>query len=141
MRQSAQVIRCVSPGRVEVKVRRAAACSSAHKCDSCEGCSLLAGAPEVVVVAQDDLGAQAGDTVTVESPAASVLGAAVSLYVVPILLFFAGYLLGLALGWNEGTSIALGGGGFGMGELGGLALDRYRKHHRPVEYRVVAIEG
>lgn len=142
MRQSAQVIRCVSPGCVEVKVKRASACSGAHNCGSgsCDGCSMLAGAVEVMVVARDECGAQEGDTVVVESPTSGVMGAAVCLYIAPILLFFAGYLLGIYLGWAEGSAIALGGGGFAIG--GGIALlvDRYRKYHRPMEYRVIAIE-
>ena len=90
MRQTAQVIRTVSPGYVEVKVRRASACASAHNCGSCDHCSFMENAPEIVVVAEDDRGAQVGDTVTVESATSSVLGAAVLLYIVPFILFFSG---------------------------------------------------
>ena len=60
MRQTAQVIRTVSPGYVEVKVRRASACASAHNCGSCDHCSFMENAPEIVVVAEDDRGAQVG---------------------------------------------------------------------------------
>ena len=57
MRQTAQVIRTVSPGYVEVKVRRASACASAHNCGSCDHCRFIEYAPEIVVVAEDDRGA------------------------------------------------------------------------------------
>ena len=94
MKQTAQVIRSVSPGYAEVMVRRTSACASAHKCGSCDHCSMMENAPEIIVVAENPNGAQPGDTVTVESATSSVLGAAVLLYVVPFVLFFALYLLG-----------------------------------------------
>lgn len=141
MRQKAQVIRRVSPGYVEVKVHRTSACASAHNCGSCDGCSLMTNAPEIVVRASDDRNAQPGDTVVVESATSSVLSAAVALYIVPFFLFFLGYFLGGYVGWSEETSIALGGGGFVAGLLGAFALDRYRGKVRPVQYRVVSIEG
>ena len=141
MKQTAQVIRLVRPGCVQVKVRRTSACASAHNCGSCDHCSLMENAPEIVVEAVDSHGAQAGDTVVVESATASVLGAAMLLYIVPFVLFFLGYLLGGAMGWSEGTAIALGGGGFAVGLLGAMGLDRYRRKHKPVTFRVVSIEG
>ena len=142
MRQTAQVLRTLRPGYVEIKVRRVSACASAHACgSSCDHCSMLENAPEIVVVAEDPQGAEAGDTVTVESATASVLGAAALLYIVPFLLFFALYLLGGSLGWSEGGAIALGGGGFVFGLLCAWCLDRWRRDHRPVQFRIVSIEG
>lgn len=140
MQQKAQVIRSVSPGYVEVKVRRTSACASAHNCGSCDHCSMMENAPEIVVVAKDEKGAQVGDTVTVESATSSVLGAALTLYIVPFLLFFLGYFLGQGLAWTEGAAIGLGGIGFALGLLGAAGLDRYLRKHRP-EFRVTAIEG
>lgn len=141
MRQTAQVIRSVAPGFAEVKVRRVSACASAHACGSCDHCSMMENAPEIVVVAENPKGAESGDTVIVESATSSVLGAAVLLYIVPFLLFIAFYLLGGALGWSEGAAIALGGGGFVLGLLSAMALDRWRKNHRPVQFKIVSIEG
>lgn len=141
MKQTAQVIRVVQPGVVEVKVRRASACASAHNCGSCDHCSFLENAPEIVVKAQDSHGSGVGDTVTVESSTAGVLGAAALLYLATFALFFAGYFLGGALGWGEGACILLGGAGFALGLLGTVALDRYRKKHAPVTYRVTSVEG
>lgn len=141
MKQTAQVIRSLAPGYVEVKVRRQSACASAHNCGSCGACGLMADAPEVVVVAQDTHGAKVGDTVIVESATSKVLGAAVLLYIVPFLLFFAGYLIGNSLSWSEGPAIALGGAGFAGGILGAVGLDRYLKNHRPMRYKVVSIGG
>lgn len=141
MRQTAQVIRSINPGFAEVKVRRVSACASAHACGSCDHCSMLENAPEIVVVAENPRGAETGDTVIVESATASVLGAAVLLYIVPFVLFFGLYLLGGGLGWSEGASIALGGVGFALGLLCAMVLDRWRKTHRPVQFKIVSIEG
>ena len=141
MRQTAQVIRSVRPGYAEVKVRRTSACASAHACGSCDHCSMMENAPEIVVVAENPHGAGEGDTVIVESATSSVLGAAVLLYIVPFLLFISFYLLGGGLGWSEGAAIALGGVGFVLGLLSAMALDRWRKNHRPVQFKIVSIEG
>jgi len=141
MKQTAQVIRSVSPGYAEVKVRRASACASAHNCGSCDHCSMMENAPEIVVVAENVKGAEVGDTVTVESASGSVLGAAVVVYFLPFVLFFLAYLLGSGLGRGEGTAIALGGVGFALGLLAAVGLDRWWKKHSPVKYRIVSIEG
>jgi len=138
MKQSAQVLRQVSPGYVEVKVRRTSACASAHNCGSCDHCSMMENAPEIVVVAEDKIGAAPGDTVVVETATASVLGAAVLLYIVPFVLFFLGYFLGGRLNWSEGAAIALGGGGFALGLLAAYGLDRYRRKEQ-ITFQVTAI--
>ena len=139
MKQTAKVIRQVRPGSVEVLVRRASACASAHNCGSCDHCSFMENAPEILVIAQDSFGARAGDTVTVESSTSRVLGAAVLLYLFPFVLFFAGYFLGGAVGWTEAGAIALGGAGFVLGLLCAVALDRYRKKKAPLSFRVVSV--
>lgn len=141
MKQTAKVIRSVRPGYAEVMVRRASACASAHNCGSCDHCSMMENAPEIVVVAENEPGAEPGDTVTVESATSSILGAAVILYLVPFALFFLGYFLGGGFGWAEGPSIALGGVGFVLGLLCALALDRYRKRQNSVSFKIVSVDG
>lgn len=141
MRQTAQVIRSINSGYAEVRVRRTSACASAHNCGSCDHCSFMENAPEIVVVAENPHGAQAGDTVVVETATSSVLGAAVLLYVVPFVLFFLGYFLGVTFHWSEGPTIALGGCGFVLGLLAAMALDRYRKKNSPVVFKIVSIGG
>lgn len=141
MKQTAQVIRRVCPGQVEVRVRRSSACASAHNCGSCDHCSFMENAPEIVVVAEDPFGAGVGDTVTVESATAPVLGAAVLLYIVPLVLFFLGYFTGVGLKWSEGPAIALGGGGFVLGMLCAFALDRRLKKHSSMKYKIVSVGG
>ena len=141
MRQTAQVIRTVAPGYAEVKVRRTSACASAHNCGSCDHCSMMEHAPEIVVVAENPQQAQVGDTVTVETANSTVMSAALILYILPFVLFIAGYLLGGALQLTEGPAVALGGAGFALGLLCAVALDRYRRDHKPVVFRIVGIQA
>lgn len=140
MKQTAKVTRLVRPGYVEVRVRRASACASAHNCGSCDHCSFMENAPEILVVAQDSHGTQVGDTVQVETATGKVLGAAAVLYLVPFALFFLGYFLGNVMGWDEGMAIGAGGVGFVLGLLAAAGLDRYRKKHALV-FRVVSVES
>ena len=140
MRQKAQVIRTVSPGYVEVKVRRQSACASAHNCGSCDHCSMMENAPEVIVVAQDTRGASVGDTVTVESASSPVLGAAIMVYIVPVVLFCVGYCITGACPPREAVSIAVGGVGFVLGILSAKLLDRWWKAHDPIQFKIVSIE-
>lgn len=140
MRQTAQVLQLTPNGYAQVKVRRASACASAHNCGSCDHCSMMENAPEIVVDAENSCGAQVGDTVIVESSTGKILGAATLLYLVPVLLFFLGYFLGNSFAWPESGAIALGGGGFALGLLGAWMLDRYRRG-RPVTYRIISAGG
>ena len=86
MTQTAQVVRQIQPGLVEIAVRRDSAC--AGDCGSCAGCSLAQGGQTLLTTAQDSLGAAPGDLVKVQSSTAQVLGAAVMLFLVPV--FWAG---------------------------------------------------
>lgn len=140
MRQSAQVIQITPNGYAQVKVRRASACASAHNCGSCDHCSMMENAPEIIVNAVNTCGAQVGDMVIVESETGKVLGAAALLYLLPVILFFVGYFLGNSFGWTESGAIATGGAGFALGLLGAWCLDRYRRN-RPVTYHVVSRGG
>jgi len=139
MRQSARVLRAGRPGYVEVTVCRGAACSHARVCGSCEHCGLLEGASEIVVEARNDVGAQVGDTVILETDTRSVLGVAAVLYLVPFALFLALSLFGSAIGCSERVAAALGCGGFALGLFGAYILERDRRKH-PIRFQVAAIK-
>ena len=84
--------------------------------------------------------AQNGDVVKVDSDRSSVLGAAVLVYIVPVILFFVGYFLGVTFHGAESTAILLGGAGFVVGLLLAIAFDRYRKQ-RPTQFRIVSVQS
>ena len=137
--QKARVTRLLDGGRAEVAVRRQSACG--HDCSQCAGgCSEMMVAGEVRVVAQNTAGARVGDTVTVESATSRVLGAAILVYAVPFLLFFAGYLAAGLLGAPGGVCAAAGAAGFVAGFLPALFLDRRARRRGSIQFRIVAVE-
>lgn len=136
MTQKAVVTRRLSADRVEVRVRRMSAC--AHDCDHCAGCGSMVHEPELTAVAQDLLGAKAGQTVTVESASGPVLRLAALLYLLPFVGLFGAYLLlGNA---SEGVAALVSVGTF-LAVLFAVCipLDQYIRRHRAVTLRVVAL--
>ena len=97
MEQIVRVHRQRSDGRVDVILVRESACSG--DCHKCSGCG--AAKEAIVFEAKNPIGARPGDLVTVESASGPVLKAAMVMYMLPMVLFFAGYALGSV--WNLGA--------------------------------------
>ena len=85
------LIRKVHPnGTATVIHTRQSACSG--DCHKCSGCGA---AKEIMFVeAQNPIGAGRGDLVTLEARTGPVMKAVGVFYVLPLILFFGGYLLG-----------------------------------------------
>lgn len=80
-----------------VHVRESACSGDCHKCSGCGA------AKETVVFRADNpICARRGDLVVVQSASGPVLRAAAVLYLLPMVLFFLGYLLGARL-WSAGA--------------------------------------
>ena len=79
-----------------VHVRQSACSGDCHKCSGCG-----AATEQIQLEAVNAIGAQAGDFVKIESASAPVLKAAAVMYVVPMVLFFLGYLIGM-MAWERG---------------------------------------
>lgn len=94
MEQLVRVREVYDNGTAQVICIRESACSG--DCHKCSGCG--AAKEAILVTADNPIGAQVGDLVNVRSETAPVLKAAMVLYVLPLVLFFAGYALGEALG-------------------------------------------
>lgn len=98
MQQLVRVKETCTDGSATVFHVRQSACSG--DCHKCSGCG--AAQETIMLKAANPIGAEAGDFVTIESATGPVLKAAAMLYVVPMVLFFLGYLLGAAL-WERGA--------------------------------------
>lgn len=131
MRQRALVTELLPQGRAEVSVVRRSACSG--DCHRCAGCGAVT--QTVTVQAENVIRAQEGDWVYIESGSAAVLGAAVLVYLLPLLLFFAGYFCADAL---HGKAIWFGAAGFAAGLLPAFWYDR-RMRRKPPVYRIVEL--
>ena len=80
-----------------VHVRQSACSGDCHKCSGCGAAS-----ETIVRTAVNKIGAEAGDFGKIEAASAPVLKAAAVMYMVPMVLFFLGYLIGM-MAWNRGA--------------------------------------
>lgn len=134
MEQYVRVRQTYPDGTAQVVHVRESACSG--DCHKCSGCG--AAKETILLKAQNPIGAEAGSLVTIQSATGPVLKAAVVLYVIPLALFFVGYLLG-ALAWNAG---ALAGClGFVLGVVFVVAYDRKLGKQAETIYTITGYVG
>lgn len=117
MEQTVRVKSCAPDGTAQVLHIRQSACSG--DCHQCSGCG--SAKQTMVLKANNPIGAKPGQLVTVESATGPVLAAAAVLYLVPIVLFLAGYLLGEHL-WSKGPLTGIV--GFVLGLVFARVYDR-----------------
>ncbi len=102
MTNDAIVTKLMPNNTAEVVVTRLTACGG--NCGRCEGCVCD---NEVRAIANNPLGAKPGQKVVIESQSSKVFGAVALVYIMPIVLFLAGYLAAAAVGASEGVCIAV----------------------------------
>ena len=102
MEQLVRVSKINGDGTAQVVHDRLSACSG--DCHKCAGCG--AAKETMLLTARNPIGAKKGDLVVISSKSSSVLAAAAVLYVLPVVLFFLGFVLGETV-WKKG---ALAGG-------------------------------
>lgn len=91
MQQLVRVRQVHEDGTATVIHIRESACSG--DCHKCSGCG--AAKEAILLDAKNPIGAKPGDLVTVESETGPVLKAAAVMYMLPMVLFFAGYAIGV----------------------------------------------
>ena len=92
MQQLVRVRQVHNDGTATVMHIRESACSG--DCHKCSGCG--AAKEAILLEAKNPIGAKPGDLVRVESATGPVLKAALVMYMLPMVLFFAGYAVGAA---------------------------------------------
>lgn len=137
MTQTAKVKKILSAELAEVAVKRVSAC--AHDCSKCAsgGCQMMEH-PDLTVKAYNQLEAQVGDMVLVESSSKQILSMAMVVYLLPFALLIAGYVLGSLLGFGENISILLGGACFLLSFLISFALNK-RVQKDSVQFNIIRI--
>ena len=130
MEQTVLVKRVLEDGSAEVLRVRESACSG--DCHKCSGCG--SSQQTMVICAENPIGAKVGDWVVIEAKSGAVLKAAVMLYIVPLVLFIAGYLFGEHL-WQSGILFAL------AGLLIGLVLVKLLDRHMTKKGSAYTITG
>ena len=129
MQQRVKVVSCEPNGMARVSVLRQSACSG--DCHKCAGCG--AAEQTMLFTAVNQIGARPGDLVTVESASGPVLKAAAILYMVPLVLFIAGYLLGMR--WQLGGLTGLLAFALGIGVA--IAYDRLVMKKKNTVYTII----
>lgn len=129
MEQLVRVRKLYPNATAQVVLIRQSACSG--DCHKCAGCG--AAEETMVFTAKNPIDAQPGDLVRVESATAPVLAAAAVFYLLPLVLFLAGYIAGLAV-W--GVGIWMGLGAFTLGIIAAVLYDRLVVAKRKTEYTI-----
>ena len=93
MTQIATVERILDADYAEISVPRKSACG--HDCEECAGCGVTGAA--VRAKASNPIGARPGQKVVVQSDTQKMLRIVALVYLIPVVLFLAGYLITLAL--------------------------------------------
>ncbi len=117
MEQLVRVHKCNADGTAQVIHVRQSACSG--DCHQCAGCGAVQ--EKMMFTANNPMGARPGELVTVKAATGPVLAAAAVLYVLPMVLFFLGYLAGHSL-WQQGALTGCVCFGLGIGIA--IAYDR-----------------
>lgn len=101
-------------------MQRQSACG--HDCANCGGC----GAPleRIKAVAVNSVDAQVGDIVTVEAENKQLMRMAAIVYTLPLLLFFAFFIVASLCGLGEGISGAMGCVGIAVGTAFAVAYNK-----------------
>ena len=129
MQQRVRVLNCDDKGSAQVVCVRQSACSG--DCHKCSGCGAVEQA--MIFTARNPIGARPGDLVIVESATGPVLKAAAVLYLLPLVLFVAGYLIGMQ--WNLGGLV--GGLAFVLSIGLTVAYDRLVMKKKNTEYTII----
>ena len=133
MKQKVMVL-STSGNMARVSYRRPTACHG--DCSKCAGgCGSMAAKEEIIVSAENLIGAKIGDSVYIEGETKKVAWAIVLLYVIPVVLFLAGYFLGQQ--WGCGNLIGVLGFFLGLA-LAVLESRRQKKRGQEIRYQIVS---
>jgi len=127
--QRGKVVSAGENGTASVAVFRQSACSG--DCHKCAGCGAVK--QTLLVEARNPVCAAPGDSVILSARTGPVLAAAAVLYLLPLLLFLAGYLAGVLLLDRGGIG---GGCGFLLGLLLAVIYDRRVAGKKKTEYTI-----
>ena len=130
MKQIATVTQVLGNGLAQVSVVRRSAC--AHDCENCSGCG--AKTTNVTVSAKCEIPVAPGDMVELYSDN-RVLGYAALVYLVPLILFIAGYICPSDV--DEAVRYLCAFAGLLLGVLIAVMCDRHVRRSRAVMYQIV----
>ncbi len=133
MTQIATIEKDLGGGYAEISVPRKSACG--HDCEECAGCGMTGAA--VKARARNDIGAQPGDKVVVESSTRKIFGVVALVYVLPVALFLLGYFL--SEGLAEGARYAIAIAAFAVSFIPCVLYDRHARRKELLTYQILRL--
>lgn len=133
MEQVVRVLTTHDDGSAKVVRVRESACSG--DCHKCSGCG--AAKETLIITAVNAIGACPGDMVVIRSESGPVLRAAVAFYVLPMVLFFLGYVAG---GWIH-AEVLCGCLAFVLGICAAVVYDRKVAKKENTVYTITGFAG
>lgn len=134
MIQEAIVTKIRDDGLAEVVVERLGICGG-----DCNGCNECKYEHLMKSVVQNPIGAVRGQHVMIETPTAGVVRGAFAIYVLPIVMLIAGYVVVAALGCAESVCIAAAFGAAALGILIAVVISRARYKADPTPSKIVEL--
>ena len=135
MTQIATVERILDADHAEISVPRKSACG--HDCEECAGCGVTGAA--VHARAANPIGARPGQKVVVESSTKKMLRIVALVYLIPVVLFFVGYLAAMALTASVGVQYAAAAAGFVLGIILAIVYDRRLRARGGLSFTIVRL--
>ena len=135
MTQIATVERILDAEHAEISVPRKSACG--HDCEECAGCG-VSGA-SVYARASNPIGAQPGQKVVVESSTQKMLRIVVLAYLIPVMLFLAGYVITSMLTASVAAQYTVAGAGFVLGIVFAIFYDRWLRARGGLSFNIVRL--
>ncbi len=135
MPQIATVERILDSGHAEISVPRKSACG--HDCEECAGCGVTGAA--VHAKALNPIGALPGQKVVVESSTKKMLRIVALVYLIPVALFFLGYLAAMAVTASVAVQYTAAAAGFILGILGAISYDRRLRARGGLSFTIVRL--
>ena len=134
MTQEAVVTRIIDSRNAEVCVTRISACGG--NCGGCETCML---STEVKVVASNLPGAAPGQRVVIESSSSGIMKAWILVYIMPVLLFVAGYLIAYGFNLSEMACIGVSFLSLIVSAVILVLVYREKKHSKDFKYSIIRV--
>ena len=135
MTQIATVERILDADHAEISVPRKSACG--HDCEECAGCGVSGAA--VKARAANPIGARPGQKVVVESSTKKMLRIVVLVYLIPVVLFLAGYVITSLVTASVGVQYAVAGAGFVLGIVFAILYDRRLRAKGGLSFTIVRL--
>ena len=135
MTQIATVERILDADYAEISVPRKSACG--HDCEECAGCGVTGAA--VRAKASNPIGARPGQKVVVQSDTQKMLRIVALVYLIPVVLFLAGYVITSMLTASVGVQYAVAGIGFVLGIVFAIFYDRRLRARGGLSFNIVRL--